>query len=1684
MHHSAGHTTKRTATRFVRLPLIALVAATALLAAACTTGGGSGGPGRPTAVASATPSTGTAPLAVTFSSAGSIPAPGGLIVAYSWLFGDGTAAVSTPNPTHTYNASGTFPATLTVTDGNGLTSTAITWIDVAPGASNQSPVAVIGATPPTSGKAPLTVAFNSTGTHDNDGTIVTYSWDWGDGTAYGTVPNPSHVYAAAGSFVAKLTVTDNLGATSSATTLVSTVGNVSPSAVATASATLAIAPAAITFDSSGSTDSDGTIAARKWNFGDGSPLDTTSNPSHTYTSPGNYVVTLRVVDDTGAIDIASINLTVLSVNQPPVAVGNATPSSGKAPLTAVFSSAGSVDNDGTIVSYSWDFADGSPLDSNPNPTHLYSTPGTYPATLTVTDNRTFPSPGVDVATVPIHVGLENVAPVAVGSVTPTTGKIPLPVAFSSAGSTDSDGTIVGYDWNFGDGTAHDTSASPSHTYALPGTYTATLTVTDDDGATNQVPVTVHRVLNIFPSASAQATPASGKGPLNVAFTSSGSVDTDGTIASYSWDFGDGSALSTSANTSHSYPPGNYTATLTVTDDSGDSDSKTLSIVSNPNVVPTASANASIGAGNAPLAVTFTSAGSVDPDGTIASYSWNFGDGSALSSSPTPAHTFLIDGVYSVLLTVTDNEGAIGTTALTITVNPNPAPIAVPAVTSITPSTGKVPANVVFNSTGSSDDGSIVAYSWDFGDGSALSTSANPTHLFTSINTFVVSLTVTDNGGLTNTATTTVDVIPNLSPNAVATATPSSGKAPLVVALSSAGSGDPDGTIVGYSWNFGDPASGALNTSTSANASHTYPVGTFTATLTVTDDDGNNGVATAVVSTVANQHPVAVANVTPAGGKAPLLVTFSSAGSVDNDGTVVGYSWNFNDPASGAANTSTLPNPTHTFATPGTRTATLTVTDDSGDTGTATVPVLVGNFNVAPVAGATATPSSGKRNLEVHFSSATSTDSDGTIVGYSWDFGDLSPLDTTANPIHTYTVGTWTATLTVTDDDGATNTKAVTIHSNPPQAPIAAATATPASAKYGTAVAFSSAGSHDPDDAIVSYSWDFNDGSPLETTANATHSYAIGTYVATLTVTDEEGLTDTKTVNVTANPNQPPIAVANSNKTTGSAPLAVNFTSTGSTDPDDSIASYSWDFNDSSALDPSPNPSHTFNDAGTYNVTLTVTDQDGATATATKVITVVSDIEYVRVGGSDANPGTKSLPKATIQGALSAAATLGQSQVQVAGGSYGSFTVVSGVSVTGGFDQSFDAGGSNGATTVTVTGAASTPGITATGVTVSTTLKNLTVQGGNGANATGLLAQTNSVLTLDTLTINSGTATGAGSSAYGVRVISGSNVTVTNSTVTAANGVAGSAGTNGATGATGAGGNNGSGTSGGGVATGSPTVRTGGQGGGGKTSGLAGSGGAGTKGGAGDTNGGAAGAAGNTSTYGGGAGGGGAAAAASSAGAAGAAGSTGDTFAPSNAGNAGTAGNGAGGGGGGGGGAPLLTSAGGGGSGGIGGGGGGAGTGGGGGGGSFGVYARNATVTVTGSTVTTGNGGNGGAGGAGGNGGAGGKGGNGVNSGNSGGGGGGGGGGAAGNGGSGGGGGAGGPSVGVTQTGSGSQTVTSSTITPGTGGTGGAGGAFGTKGAVGASGTAGTSTTGGRNGTAGVAGAAGADGVAGASGPAG
>lgn len=354
----------------------------------------------------------------------------------------------------------------------------------------------------------------------------------------------------------------------------------------------------------------------------------------------------------------------------------------------------------------------------------------------------------------------------------------------------------------------------------------------------------------------------------------------------------------------------------------------------------------------------------------------------------------------------------------------------------------------------------------------------------------------------------------------------------------------------------------------------------------------------------NNPPTAIASANPTNGVVPLEVNFTGSNSMDDVG-IVSYIWDFND---GSPN-STLPNPVHLFTSAGTYHVELTVADGAGLTDTETVTIVVDDPpNQPPVAIASALPTSGTVPLTVSFNGSNSTDDVG-ITSYTWHFNDGSSASNLVNPVHTFnTSGTFSVILTVEDAGGLSDSVVIDIIVNDPvnQPPMALATATPLSGTAPLEVSFTGTNSTD-DTAVMSYSWNFGDGSAPSSIANPVHTFnEPGTYQVTLTVEDAGGLTDSDSVTVTVNAlvNQAPVAVAIATPTAGTVPLEVSFTGTNSTD-DVAIVNYFWDFDDGAATSTEPNPVHTYTEADTYQIVLTVSDGEGLTDSATLNI-VVSD----------------------------------------------------------------------------------------------------------------------------------------------------------------------------------------------------------------------------------------------------------------------------------------------------------------------------------------------------------------------------------------------------------------------------------------------------------------------------------------------
>jgi PKD repeat protein len=530
----------------------------------------------------------------------------------------------------------------------------------------------------------------------------------------------------------------------------------------------------------------------------------------------------------------------------PAAAFTSTPAPATTTSAVSFDGSGSTDSNATITDYTWDFGDGTTQDAHGNPitSHPYTSPGKYVVTLIVTNSNGESESTTQMVTV-------DAAPTASFTASPT---FQTAASFDASDSGESVGTITSYTWDFGDGSPQDVESGPTvnHTYAQRGSYTITLTVTNDAGqsATSAETLTIDDPPTVGITPPSSATTPNGLESFNTQVTT---PDPGQSIVSYNWNFGDPNSADNTAtgpSADHAYAsPGTYHVSVTVTDDLGVSTTSTA--VVSVDMPPTASFVASPNQPTPGSQVSFNAGASNDSFGRITDYSWDFGDpgsagNTAHSSTPTASHTYTVRGTRTVTLTVTNDALETNTSTQTVTVDDPPTATVTPSTTLTTPG-----SSVSFNSTAASDDsgnGGQITYSWNFGDPNSAQDAAtvpDPAHTFSAPGVYSVSLTVTDDLGVstTNTVQVTVDAPPSaafaISPNPVT--------AGFATAFDASASGDSVGTITGYSWDFGDPGS-AGDAATGRASSHTYTsAGTYTVSLTVTNDAGQTTTHSASVT---------------------------------------------------------------------------------------------------------------------------------------------------------------------------------------------------------------------------------------------------------------------------------------------------------------------------------------------------------------------------------------------------------------------------------------------------------------------------------------------------------------------------------------------------------------------------------------------------------------------------------------------------------------------------------------------------------------------------------------------------------------------------------------------------------------------------------------------------------------------
>lgn len=1175
----------------------------------------------------------------------------GTISSYAWTKISGPATfilanANTATLTLTGLVQGVYVFRLTATDNDGDIDTDDATVTVNPAAANQLPTANAG-----SNKS-LVLPTNSTTLNgagsDPDGTIATYLWTKQSGPGTGTLanqntPNLQLTNLVAGSYVLRLTVTDNIGATAFAqATVTVTAANQAPTANAGGNKTIQLPTSSTTITGSGS-DTDGTISSYLWTKQSG-PAATLANANTAVLSltglvQGTYVFRLVVTDNNGATGSTTMTLSVQAANVAPTANAGS-PKTITLPVNSTTLSGSGADTDGTITIYLWEKVSGgaATLGGSATPTLALTNlvVGSYVFRLTVTDNNG--ATGFNQVNVTVLPLATNQSPL-VDAGTDITLTLPINSTNIFGFANDPDGTISSYLWSKISGPAATLSGTTLATLSVSnlvaGSYVFRLTATDNQGASASNDVNV-----VVSSANQPPTVVASNDEIITLPTSSTSLiavasDPDGTISNYLWVnlSGPGAPTLSGATTNvlnvSALIAGTYVFKVTVTDNNGATASDQVNVIvqTSTNINPTANAGSDIAIFLPTNSVTLTGSGT-DADGTIVLYGWTQVAGAAATltnaSTKTVSISGLAAGTYTFRLTVTDNGGGTGISDVNVTVNlssTNQSPIA-NAGPDIALSLPNNSTNLI--GSGSDADGTISSYSWIKLSGPTVTLSNDNTAVVSledlNAGVYVFRLTVIDNNGSMASDNTQVTVFPasvNQSPSVTAgndkTITLPTNTTTLIATAN-----DPDGTVTTYTWTKQvGPIATLTGAATSSLVLTDLVVGSYTFRITVSDNSGGSSfdeINVTVLSLGSNVPPVVNAGI----DKILFLPTNSvnlAGQASDIDGTVVTYLWS---KISGPPATITGQNtPTLSVSNmiAGQYNFRLTATDDLGDTNfdEALITIFPGTVNQAPIANAGT-----NRTIVLPNNSTTLSgsgfDPDGSIVSYAWTqiLGPATTINNVNSPtvlITNLSLGVFQYRLTVQDDKGASGSSAaqiVVVAAGAPQPPIADAGFDQVINLPQTTAEIQGSGA-DADGSIATYSWAKTSGPAAGTlTGTGTSKLSLaalvsGTYQFTLTVTDNDNLTNSDEVKVTV------ISGAVNNNPTVNAGIdqfirqptnSTTLTAVAS-DIDGSISNYQWTKQSGPAVTIGANNSAALSLTnlvlGTYVFRIEVTDNQGASA---------------------------------------------------------------------------------------------------------------------------------------------------------------------------------------------------------------------------------------------------------------------------------------------------------------------------------------------------------------------------------------------------------------------------------------------------------------------------------------------------------
>ena len=607
--------------------------------------------------------------------AGGSSDPDGNNLTYRWVFHDGAVMTGASVIRH-YRKAGQYSARLEVFDGSG---------QIGNGTAEELAV-FIKAPPVAKLKVPQIVAQGGEFEIDASGsfapklgdgsatTLVRYEWDMGNGVKFeGTEPTLKHSYGDYGTHTIKLKVTDSSDhPCNSVTTLATIEINAAPIPNAGGDRQLHTGEIA-TFDAGLSNDPDGLIISYIWQFGDG---HSAYGPKvrHTFHTPGNYQVRLKVADDSGLDehkieDLIDVDVKIRK-NQRPIARIDGERNA-KVGQIIKFDASASTDADGEILGIQWDFGDGSGADRMVVE-HTYWKAGTFELSLTLKDNSGQPNNEAVASSRIIVAPAENTNPIidAPKEISANTFQ---PVVFDASKSDDRDGSIVSYRWDFGDGTTG-SGAVIKHAYLKAGSYRAKLVLKDNfipvsGVAEQEISVSISDEANLAPKADAGENRQMMAGE-KITFDGSRSQDPNGSILAYRWEFGDGHHGRGIAPHHIYQKAGNYQVTLTVTDNNDadqlkETSTMFVSVLAVPNQSPNAEAGGDQEVSSGQI-IEFDGTKSSDPDGNITAYHWDFGNGET-STAARPLYAYHDPGRYQVRLQVTDDHSDAASASNTITI---------------------------------------------------------------------------------------------------------------------------------------------------------------------------------------------------------------------------------------------------------------------------------------------------------------------------------------------------------------------------------------------------------------------------------------------------------------------------------------------------------------------------------------------------------------------------------------------------------------------------------------------------------------------------------------------------------------------------------------------------------------------------------------------------------------------------------------------------------------------------------------------------------------------------------------------------------------------------------------------------------------------------------------------------------